>query len=196
MSQLASTGHKWTTLSAILAGWAFIGLSLAVAVEVILRKVFAYSLGGMDEIGGYIYAISAPIGYILALRDNAHIRVDLILSRMRAPVRFVIHILSFAALGFFAMLLAWRGFDMAFRSWQLGSVAPTPMQTPLVIPQSLWLAGTCVFVIVIAAKILGPVLSLLKTRNLTAATRALDVAPIDAELQQELQSIEARGRNH
>lgn len=192
MSRVASNGHRWTTLSAILAGWAFVGLSFAVAVEVISRKVFAYSLGGMDEIGGYIYAISAPIGYILALRDNAHIRVDLILSRMRAPIRFVIHLLSFTALGFFAVLLAWRGFDMTLRSWQLGSVAPTPLQTPLVGPQSLWLAGTCVFVIVIAIKILGAVVTLLRDRNLTAATRALDVAPIDAELQQELESIETR----
>jgi len=196
VSRVASTGHRWTALSAILAGWAFVGLSFAVAVEVISRKMFAYSFGGMDEIGGYIYAISAPIGYILALRDNAHIRVDLILSRMRAPVRLVIHLLSFAALGFFALLLAWRGFDMTLRSWQLGSIAPTPMQTPLVVPQGLWLAGTCVFAIVIAAKILGAGVTLLKNRNLTAATRALDAAPVDAELQQELESIETRNRNN
>lgn len=195
MSSAASTGNSWTTRSAILAGWAFIGLSVAVAVEVISRKVFAHSIAGMDEIGGYVYAISAPIGYILALRDNAHIRVDLILSKLRAPIRLAIHLLSFAALGFFAVLIAWRGWQMTYQSWQLGSVAPTPMKTPLVVPQSLWLIASIVFAIMIAAKIWGAVRLLLKDRDVNAATRALDVASVDVELQQELESIEARSRN-
>ena len=50
----------------IAAGMAFVALALITTVEVIGRKFFNFSLQGVDEMGGYVYAIGSAIGFVAA----------------------------------------------------------------------------------------------------------------------------------
>ena len=55
-----------------LFGLIFVALSLVVAVETLVRKVFNFSLQGADELGGYALAFGATIAFSLALMGKSH----------------------------------------------------------------------------------------------------------------------------
>ena len=49
-----------TRISGIIFGTTMIALSVTIVAEILLRKFFSFSLGGVDELGGYAVAIVAP----------------------------------------------------------------------------------------------------------------------------------------
>lgn len=65
--------ERWLSLA---FGLIFLALSLVVALETIMRKVFNTSLQGADELGGYSLAIGSTLAFSLALLGRTHIRVD------------------------------------------------------------------------------------------------------------------------
>lgn len=181
---------KLIDIISILAGSGFLLLAILTAFEVLMRKFFNYSFAGVDEIGGYIYAIGATIGFIVAFADNAHIRIDLIVKRFPAGVRMVLNLSSHILLAAFAGLLTWRAGAEWLRSWELGALAPTPLRTPLVLPQGVWLICLAVFTLAVLAKT-----TIAFTRIFTASVRdAAHYLDIDtsAELDGELISLERR----
>jgi TRAP-type C4-dicarboxylate transport system permease small subunit len=54
-------------------------------VEIITRKLGA-GLGGVDEISGYVMAVTTAWGISYALTEQAHVRIDLLRQKSR-PVR-------------------------------------------------------------------------------------------------------------
>ena len=43
---------------------------------IIARKLFSYSLQGVDEIGGYVVAITGTFGFAYALINRTHTRIE------------------------------------------------------------------------------------------------------------------------
>ena len=74
-------------LAAILFGYAVLAYALLLSFEIVSRKLFNSSFKGIDELGGFVLAISAAIGasYTMALRG--HTRVDVFLVRMPKKVQ-------------------------------------------------------------------------------------------------------------
>jgi TRAP-type C4-dicarboxylate transport system permease small subunit len=132
---------------ALAAGWALLGLALLVGFEVVVRKFFAYSVKGVDEIGGYVLAIASAAGFIYTLVHLGHIRVDIVLKYLGARSRAVLHLVAYVTLAAFAVLLAWRCAAVWLRSAELSAIAPTPLGTPLILPQGLWVFGLGVFAV-------------------------------------------------
>lgn len=118
---------------------------MLVGFEVVARKFFSYSVKGVDEIGGYVLAIASAAGFIYTLVQFGHIRVDIVLKYLDARWRAVSHVLAYVSLTAFAVLLAWRCAAVWLRSAELEAIAPTPLGTPLVLPQGLWVLGLGVF---------------------------------------------------
>jgi TRAP-type C4-dicarboxylate transport system permease small subunit len=131
-----------------LFGLIFVALSLVVAVETVIRKVFNVSLQGADELGGYALAFGATIAFSLALLGRAHIRVDVFHDRLPAVVQTALNWLSIVTLAAFALLMAWLARYVLTDSLEYGSVAQTPWATPLVYPQAAWLFGLVMFALV------------------------------------------------
>ena len=48
-------------------GWWLIALSVATCVEMVGRKLFGFSLQGVDELGGYTLAVTSAIGFSYTL---------------------------------------------------------------------------------------------------------------------------------
>ena len=90
-----------------LFGLIFIGLSLVVAVETVMRKVFNVSLQGADELGGYALAVGATIAFSMALLGRNHIRVDVFHERLPKSVQVLLNWLSALSMAGFAALLAY-----------------------------------------------------------------------------------------
>ncbi len=126
-------------------GLVCVALSLLVAVETVVRKVFNFSLQGADELGGYALATSATIAFSLALLGRTHIRVDVFHDRLPAWLQTGLNWLSAVSIAAFALLLAGLAWYVLQDSRSYQSVSQTPWATPLAYPQTAWLVGLIVF---------------------------------------------------
>lgn len=128
-----------------LFGLTFLGLSVVVTVETIVRKVFNFSLQGADELGGYSLAIGSTIAFSLALMGRTHIRVDVFHDHLPGVLKAVLDWLSAVSLAAFAVLMAWLAWYVVQDTISYMSVSPTPWATPLKYPQTAWLIGLIIF---------------------------------------------------
>lgn len=126
-------------------GLVFLGLAVVVTVETVMRKLFNVSLQGADELGGYALAVGATLAFSLALLGRAHIRVDVFHDRLPGALRLALNWLSAVSLAALALLMAYLAWFVIQDSRAYQSVAQTPWATPLVYPQTAWLAGLIVF---------------------------------------------------
>lgn len=172
-------------------GLIFVALSLLVAVETVMRKTFNVSLQGADELGGYALAVGATIAFSLALTGRSHIRVDVFHDRLPAALQTVLNWLSALLLAAFAGLVAWLAWFVIQDSAAYKSVSQTPWATPLVLPQSVWLAGLVVFALVAAAYALRASWLLVQGR-VVMLNREFGPRSTKDEVDEELQDLKAR----
>lgn len=174
------------------AGWALLALAGLVGFEVIARKFFAYSLKGVDEIGGYVLAVASAAGFIYTLALGGHIRVDIVFKYLGARWRAALHAIAYASLAAFAALLVWRAAAVWLQSSSLDAVAPTPLATPLVLPQGLWVFGLAAFALF--AVILAIEIGWTLVRNGAAEVdRRFHADRLEDELKAEQRDAERRG---
>ena len=131
----------------ILAGWTLIVYCFAVGVEIVGRRFLGFSLQGVDEIGGYLMAVLVAVGFSCALYSQAHIRIDLLLSYLPRALTMWLNVAALAVLVVFAVFLVWRAWIVLEQTYSMQAVSSTPLLTPLVVPQSLWVGGLMLFVI-------------------------------------------------
>ena len=132
----------------IACGWWLIALSIITCVEMLGRKLFSFSLQGVDEIGSYTYGIVGAFGFAYTLITRGQTRVDFLLKRFPPAGRALLNLLAMLSLAAFAALCLWRGAHVVLESVDLGSTAATPLATPMWIPQTIWIAGYAMFALV------------------------------------------------
>ena len=125
---------------AVLAGGLLL-LSVAVTLFDIVARQLGHSLGGTDELSGYAMAIATSWGMSYALTSLAHVRIDLIRCRCHSPYRAIFDAIALLALTSTAVVISYRVWPVLAKSIQNGSTANTTLETPLWIPQSMWMAG-------------------------------------------------------
>ena len=137
--------------AAILCGWGVLALSVAITIEIVGRKLFGFSLNGIDDIGGYVLAITSAIGASYTMAMRGHTRIDVFLVRLPRPLQSALNALAMVTMALFAVFAAWRGSHVLAETIEFKSVATNPLQTPLWQPQSLWLAGIVLFAVIALA---------------------------------------------
>lgn len=159
---IAKSGYAVARVGALCGGYILITFAFMVAIEVVSRKYFNFSLQAVDEVGGYILAVTTAFALSYAFLRRAHTRVDLFIGQLPSSIRAFFNALSAAATTAFAVFMAWRATATLLESIALQSRATTPLQTPLWIPQSLWVAGLCLFAVITAGVTASAVLHLLR----------------------------------
>jgi TRAP-type C4-dicarboxylate transport system permease small subunit len=137
-----------TRLFAILCGWWLLGYSVLVCVDIVARRFFAVSLQGTDEIGGYTLAVVSAFGFAHALATRRHTRIDLFINALPPRPRALANAAAAITIAILAAFAASRGFAEASDSWMFNAVSTSPLQTPIWLPQGLWVAGFGLFAIV------------------------------------------------
>jgi TRAP-type C4-dicarboxylate transport system permease small subunit len=140
--QALQRGVRGLTLA---CGWWFIALSVLTCVEMVCRKLFNFSLQGVDEIGGYTLAVTSAIGFSYALLMRAHTRVDYLLVKMPLGLRSFLNLVAMVSLAAMTLFAVYRGFIVPSESIEFQSVSTSPLQTPLWIPHGLWFLGWLLF---------------------------------------------------
>lgn len=128
-------------------GAAFCLLSALVFLETILRKFFSVSLQGVDELGGYVLAVTAALSFSLALCDRAHMRIDIFYRLFPLVIRRLLDGLAMLMTALVAFIVVLMGWITLNESILFKSVSQTPWATPMVIPQSIWLATLLPFLL-------------------------------------------------
>lgn len=167
-------------------GWALVALAALVGFEVVARKFFLYSTKGVDEIGGYVLAISATVGFSYAVLEDAHVRVDLLLARCRPPWRGVLDLVAHAGLCAFSYVVLWRAGAVLARTWSLDARATTPLETPLIYPQSAWCLALALFAVVSS-------LALARAVRQATGAGAPGLSAVDREIAGEAADARRRG---
>lgn len=115
--------------------------ALMIALDVLLRKLFGVTLGGADELAGYAMAIGCTWSFSYVLLKRGNVRVDAIYNLLPARLCIVLDLLAVLALGSFALILAWYGYDVFSTSWDLGARSNSELKAPLWLPQGMWWLG-------------------------------------------------------
>lgn len=173
-------------------GIALLVLAVAVAVETLMRKVLNRSLQGVDELGGYVLALTAALSFAIAIHARTHIRIDLLHDRFPRSVRVFLNVAAVAAIAACAGAAAYMAWLALADTIQFNATAQTPWATPLKYPQAVWLAALLLFLLVALAEIVRIVLLLAKG-DMAAVDRRYGPRGAKEELDEELEDLKARG---
>jgi len=96
---------------------------VTMAVEVIRREVFAYSSIWGEEVVRYSFIYLAWIGAAAAVKERAHIRIDVLLHYVGPRVKAAIYILGDLVMLGVAIVALWYSFETVMVSGKFGSVS-------------------------------------------------------------------------
>jgi TRAP-type C4-dicarboxylate transport system permease small subunit len=173
------------TAVAIACGWALLSLCALTGYDIIARRMLGHSVQGVDELGGYVLAITASGGFAAALLNRMHTRIDLVLTIMPPRLRAVMNTLAALCLAGFAVFMSQKAFVTLNETLEFGARASTPLQTPLWIPQSLWIFGIVLFA-VIACVMAGHAMWLLYCGQIDTVNKQYGPPSIDDETEASL----------
>jgi TRAP-type C4-dicarboxylate transport system permease small subunit len=165
-------------------------MSFYIGLDVLVRKFLALSLQGSDELSGYVLAFVSVWGFSLGLLKKAHIRIELLYVKFPAKGQRLMDLLAMASLASFVWMFTYQAYRVLYKSIMRGSLANTPLQTPLWIPQFFWFAGLLFFSFVILAYILFPLYWFIK-RDYAAIDRLIGCPVIEENIKEETSLEEA-----
>ncbi len=100
-------------------------------IDVILRYVLNRPIHWMLEITEYIMLYIPFLGAALVLKDDGHIRVDLILNHLSEPKRAWADVLSSLVGGLVMLLYTWFGAQVTLEAIRRGTPALESLRTPM-----------------------------------------------------------------
>ena len=162
------------------SGAALIAASLLVSADVVCRKLLNLSLGGADEISGYVFGAATAMSMAYALLERAHIRIDILHRFLPQSLRLAADMAGLLLLFGFIAVVCWMAGGFYWDTLNHGSRSITPLRVPLAVPQTFWFAGwllaACVCLL-----LLGVSLSLIARGKYRAASELAGVRGNEAE---------------
>ena len=182
--------RKFNVACSILGGYVLLFLSFLIVFEIVARKLFSYSLQGVDEIGGYVVAITGTFGFAYALINRTHTRIDIILGHVPPLPRNLLNLLAYALVTGAALFMLRYGYVALSESILFNSRSPTPLQTIMWIPQGMWFGGLFVFAVTAVALFVH--LVVLQIRDPERGFRLYGPPTVEEEVEREMAQAEAR----
>lgn len=172
-------------LMQIAIGWVLVGICVATCWEIVGRQL-GFSIQGVNEIGAYLLAIGSSWGFSAALLSRAHSRVDFLFPYFPPLMQSVLNAIASVTLALLALFSVWQAWGVLSDTLRWQARASTPLQTPMWIPQSLWLFGLAVFAGVASACAIHAAILLFRDR------RRLDALYGPPSIQEQIE-IETQG---
>jgi len=170
-----------------IGGLGLLAASWLIVIDLAARKLAGVSLGGADEIAGYVLAVASAWAFPITLLRRSHIRVDVLYTHLSAKTRVALDFFAIACLSVFVGLLTFHAWGVLADSIRFRSVSNTPLQIPQWIPQSLWFAGYAFFLLTIVVLAACAVARLLAGRW-QDVNGLIGIHSLDEEIQAETQS--------
>jgi C4-dicarboxylate transporter, DctQ subunit len=97
-------------------------LVMTMAIEVVRREVFAYSSIWGEEVVRYSFIYLAWIGAASAVKERAHIRIDVLFHYVGPRMKALLYIFGDLVMMFIAVVALWYSFETVEVSAKFGSV--------------------------------------------------------------------------
>lgn len=162
-----------------------------VTIDVTIRSTTGHSMGGSDEISGYLLAISTSWAFAYALLHRINVRVDALYLTLRRPLQAFFDVAGLLVLTAFMLIVTWRAFGLFRHSLKYWAKSITPMQTPLAIPQFFWVVGLVLFSVTLIVVLLRCAVAL-GQRDLATIARLAGARTQSEEVDEEVHLSELR----
>lgn len=195
--------HRIFERLSLWAVWAG-GLSLLLAafmivIEVVGRKIGgtellgvampSFRVPGSDEYSGYVFAGATTWAYAYCLIHRSHIRIDALYNLFPQRIRAFLDVVGLALLGIYILFLTERAWVVFLSTLDKGSRAATPQQTPLWLPQSVWVTGLTFFAIV-TVFVFVYALTCLLTGKASQVQRLAGTMSVQEEIEEETRGVQ------
>lgn len=190
------TIHRWlghvSRWAVWLGGTALLISAIIVTVDVISRKIFNATLGGSDEISGYVFAASTTWAYSYCLLNRSNVRIDVLYNFLPERLRSILDIIGLALLLYYMGYLTDRAYDVFWTSWTGNAISNTTLLTPLWIPQLAWVLGLMLFVFTLAFMLLYTLVGLFR-RDDRLVRRLAGAMSAQEEIEMDTHGLDVRG---
>ena len=132
--------------AAWLAALAMIGVLLMVLLSIVGRQA-GFNVPGTDAYAGYCMAAAGFLALAHTLKRNEHIRVTLLLGRLKGRAKHALEMWSLTAAVFLAGLFAFYATRQVWISHVINDVSTSNDATPLWIPQLTMAVGALVLLV-------------------------------------------------
>ena len=116
-------------------GALFILATLVIEVAGIALREVGFSMAGADAYAGYFLAAGSFLALGYALREGDHIRVTLILQRLRGRTRWVMEVICLVIATGLSAYFAYFAAKLVWGSYSFNDISQNVDATPLWIPQ-------------------------------------------------------------
>lgn len=132
--------------AAWLAALSMIGVLAMVLLSIVSRQL-SFHVPGTDAYAGYAMAAAGFLALAHTLKRNEHIRVTLLLGRLKGRARHGLEMWALSAAVLLAGLFAFYSVRLAVVSYQLNDISTASDATPLWIPQIAMALGTVILLV-------------------------------------------------
>ena len=132
--------------AAWLAALFMIGV-LAMVLLSIVSRLAGFYVPGTDAYAGYAMAGAGFLALAHTLKRNEHIRVTLIIARLRGSARRALELWALSVAVLMSGALAWFSWRLVWQSHQFHDISTAADATPLWMPQILMGLGCSVLLI-------------------------------------------------
>jgi TRAP-type C4-dicarboxylate transport system permease small subunit len=147
-------------------GALFILATLVVEIVGIAGRELGYSMAGLDSYAGYCLAAGSFLAMAHALRRGDHIRVTLVLARLKGRARYWMEVFCLVVAALLSAYFAYFSAGLVWGSYTLHDVSQNVDATPLWIPQLSMAIGLFGLAVAFAEQLLLT----LRTGRLVAGT--------------------------
>jgi TRAP-type C4-dicarboxylate transport system permease small subunit len=98
-------------------------LVVTMAVEVVRREAFSFSSIGGEEVVRYAFIYLAWIGAASAVRERAHIRIDVLFHYVSPRMKALLYIFGDLVMLTIAVIAVYWSWETVATSWKFGSVS-------------------------------------------------------------------------
>jgi C4-dicarboxylate transporter DctQ subunit len=116
LKSLNKNAERWALL------FFYVLLVAAMSIEVLRREVFSYSSIWGEEIVRYSFIYLAWIGSALAVRERAHIRIDVLMHYLGPRTKALLYMFGDLVMFAVACVALYWSFETVAVSWKFGSV--------------------------------------------------------------------------
>ena len=125
----------------------FILVIVGAVIIRILSRLMGFYVAGLAEYAGYSLAIAGALGLAYTFGEHGHIRVEMLIEKLRNKARFRMEVFVLALAAAFSSYVAWFTIKLAYVSWLYDDHSSKSDEIFLVIPQAPFALGFTLFAI-------------------------------------------------
>jgi len=149
MKNLYNVVNKLSLMGAYAASILIVILVLLILSEIFLRYFFDKSTMIADEYSGYLYLASIFLGLAYTFEKNAHIRINIITSKLSKKSNKYIDIFTSIITNMVLLFILYRTVLFTYDSYEMEMLSENVSETPLYFTQLVMPLGIVLFILTV-----------------------------------------------